>query len=655
MSEQPRSHEQPAPTNPPPPSASSSRIILEAMTELVASHELVRDASGEPIDYRLLDCNGAWERNLGLSRQNAIGRLASEVYGRDPETGLPPYLAEYTAVAESVEPASFETFYAAAGKHYAISIVSPGPGLFVTVTADVTERHRAAEALRAEKERLAVTLRSIGDAVVATDATGRVTEMNLVAEALTGYSAGEAVGRPLAEVFRIVNEETRAPALNPVDRVLAEGVVVGLANHTALVARDGCERPIADSAAPIRGASGSVEGVVLVFRDQTHEKELQAQLMQSDRLASVGLLAAGVAHEVNNPLAYLLASLAFAEGELARVKERCPAFCLEEAAAALADARDGAERVRHVVSDLKTFSRASDEASAELDVAGVLDAAVNMAWTELKYRARVVREYAEVPLVRANESRLGQVFLNLLVNASQAMEKGRSQTNEVRLAIGLAPGGEVMVEVRDTGCGIPKAVLPRIFDPFFTTKGAGAGTGLGLSICRNIVRGLGGSISVESEQGRGATFRILLPPGPPAPSAHPSPPPASAHVAPTGRRGRVLAVDDEAAIGVSIRRILRADHDVEVVTDARVALARLTAGEPFDVVLCDLMMPGMTGMELHAALNAQRPEVLSRMVFLTGGAFTPEASEFLGRVPNARLDKPFDAATLRALVRALLG
>lgn len=380
-------------------------------------------------------------------------------------------------------------------------------------------------------------------------------------------------------------------------------------------------------------------------------RKMQEQLVMSDRLASMGMLAAGVAHEINNPLAAVIANLDLAAQTIAETAARLGiAEQLREVREELRDARDAAGRIGHIVRDLKIFSRPNtDEARREIvDVQRVMDSTLRMAWNEIRHRARLVKSYGEVPRVEANESRLGQVFLNLVVNAAQAIREGRAQSNEIRIATCTGAQGQAVIEVSDTGPGMPPEILAKIFTPFFTTKPAGLGTGLGLSICQRIVTELGGSIDVESEVGKGATFRVSLPGARAAMAEEPKDAPLSVPTA--HRRGTILVVDDEPMIAKAIERMLSAEHDVTILGSAEVALQAITSGARFDVILCDLMMPQMTGMDLHAALARAVPEQADRMVFLTGGAFSSRARAFVEQVPNPCIEKPFDPVRLRALI-----
>jgi signal transduction histidine kinase/CheY-like chemotaxis protein len=376
-------------------------------------------------------------------------------------------------------------------------------------------------------------------------------------------------------------------------------------------------------------------------------EESKGRLILADRMASVGTLASGVAHEINNPLAWVMGNLEFLADELPALFAGLPRERRAELEDVLAQTKDGADRVRKIVRDLKLFSRADEEQRGPVDVHAVLELAVNMTRAELKHRAHLVRAYGEVPPVLANEARLGQVFVNLLVNAAQAITEGRFDANEVRLGTHVGADGRVVIEVADTGAGIPDAIRDRIFDPFFTTKQVGIGTGLGLSICHGIVTAAGGEIQVDSTVGKGTIVRVILPAAS-APVAAAAAPSAPAR----GPRGRILVVDDEPQVAAMLQRELAAEHDVEVAASGRAALDRLAEAQSFDVILCDLMMPEVTGMALHAALAERAPHLLPRLAFVTGGAFTPGGRAFLDEVPNPRFEKPVDLQALRAFIHA---
>jgi PAS domain S-box-containing protein len=525
------------------------------------------------------------------------------------------------------------------------------------VAQDVTETKATKQAMHELSESLATTLNSIGDAVIATDTLANVTRMNPVAEQLTGWSLAEARGKPIRDILPLVDHDGQATVESPFDRVLRDGVAMRLPSHTELSRRDGTDIPIGDTCAPIHATDGSVSGAVIVFRDLTPQKTMEMveakcrkQLVFADRMAAVGTLAAGVAHEINNPLSFVVANVDLAIEEIRAIVGGSPAGRMKDLEEMLLEARQGSDRVTKIVRSLKTFSRIQTDRPAVIDLLPVIDVSINMVQNEIRHRARLVKDYGKVPLVEADDTRLGQVFINLLVNAAHAFPVGNSDANEVRIATSTDSSGRAVVEVRDTGSGIPPALLGRIFDPFFTTKPIGVGTGLGLAISHNIVTGMGGEITVESELGRGTTFRVVLPA---SSSLNRTSAAVSRKPMQTSKgmgHAKVLVVDDEPAVGLVIRRIL-ARHEVTVVTTAHDALALLAAGKRFDLILTDLMMPRVSGMELYDELVRLYPEIAARIVFLTGGAFTPEAHAFLDKVRNERMDKPFDAGKLRELTQ----
>jgi PAS domain S-box-containing protein len=392
--------------------------------------------------------------------------------------------------------------------------------------------------------------------------------------------------------------------------------------------------------------NGEIIGATLVARDITEKKQAEAQLVVSDRMASFGLLAASVAHEINNPLAAMMINLELIGRDLASVVGSAEHERLRKE---LEGAREGGRRVTQVVRDLKIFSR-SNETLTRVKLRSVLESTLRMAGNEIRHRARVTTEFGDVPTVDGDESRLGQVFLNLIVNAAQAMSEGDAEKNELRVETTLDDQNRVLVSICDTGCGIPPENTAQIFRPFFTTKPQGIGTGLGLSICARIVRSMGGSIGFESEVGGGTRFWVALPASTRAtvPSWRPV-----AEAGRAGRRGRILIVEDDPMVADVIRRFLTREHDVRVVAQAQEALALITREPCFDVILCDLMLPQMTGEELFAAVSEVQPQQAERIVFMTG-AFTPGARRFLASVKNHRIEKPFDLQALRRLLEDLV-
>ena len=384
---------------------------------------------------------------------------------------------------------------------------------------------------------------------------------------------------------------------------------------------------------------------------RTERKRMQDERLLLDRLVSIGTLAAGVAHEINNPLAYVMGNIDFALDRLSAGSDAAGSIPdLAEVVLALQEAREGTERIRNTARDIKVFCHTDYGAPTSVDVPDVLESAIKMAWNEIRHRARLVKVFAHVPRVDGNANRLAQVFLNLLVNAAQAITEGNAEGNEIRVST-WHESDRVIVEISDSGAGIPEEALGHLFEPFFSTKPAGVGTGLGLSICQGIITDLGGIISVQSRAGLGTTFRVALPAGKLADKVTPTLVPSDIG---KSRRGRILIIDDEPALVRTLQRLLEVEHDVRTSSDARAALQMLASEPTFDVILCDLMMPQMTGIEFHAELCRTAPLMAERVVFLTAGAFTSKARAFFDRVPNRRLEKPFDAKALRTTIHKLV-
>jgi signal transduction histidine kinase len=380
------------------------------------------------------------------------------------------------------------------------------------------------------------------------------------------------------------------------------------------------------------------------------EHAAKQRLAAADRMAALGTLASGIAHEINNPLTYVMANLNLLAGKLAEHRTTAGA---EEMAELVGEALEGAERIRRIVKQAQMVAPVRREERLEtLDLRACLEAALELTDNQIKHRALLVREYSGRPRVRADRGRIEQLLMNLLLNAVQAIPEGRASENRIRVSVRTLPPERVVVEIADSGQGIPTEIQERVFQPFFTTKPVGQGTGLGLAICQGIVAALGGEISFESETGRGTTFRVVLP-STDLPLDEPVPRPRGT-LTPVPVRPRVLVVDGEPAILRVVRQFLEPGHDVTAVSEAAEAQRLIQEGRRFDLVLCELMLPGGAGMNLLEDLSRLRPALAERLLFMTAGAFTPRAREFLEQRKRPCLSKPFDREQLLAQVAAML-
>jgi len=473
-------------------------------------------------------------------------------------------------------------------------------------------------------------------------------------------SAEEALGAHLRQPFQLMLVDWTLPGMSGLDLCRRVRSMQGGEEMVILVIT-GRNRPGDLNAVLDAGASDylskpidpEILGTRLLIAERAIEdaasraaerEDMESRLAFADRMASVGTLAAGVAHELNNPLMYVLSNLYLTREEI-NSREQA------EVRQQLDEAIHGAVRMQNIVRDLKTFSRIDDEQRGNVDVQNVLESSINMCWNEIRHRATLERDFDEIPQVDANESRLGQVFLNLLINAVQAMPEERMRGNHITVRTHTGDDGSAVIEIADNGSGIDPDSMSRVFEPFFTTKAVSKGTGLGLSICRNIIRDAGGTIEAQSELDGGTTFVVRLPASTRAcVSEVTEAPPTSVLDA----RARVIVVDDEPLVGRSIQRALRG-HDVEVFSSGEEAIVRLCSDEPFDVVFCDLMMPDVSGMEVFGRVCERRPEITSRFIFMTGGAFTAQASEFLKETTLPCLEKPFELRQIRELVMERAG
>ena len=600
--------------------------------------------------------NGQMARMLGYSAEEMIGIPMPKFVGGAHRSAAEITVQKHRQGESVIEDS---TLHRKDGSEIWVRVsaapIYDSAGKYIGGLAMITDRtqHRAAEeALRRSEEQYRQIVETTSDGIIQLDHTDMIVFANHPAAEMLGYQPSEVVGKPFSLVT--VPGETEAS-----QTARQRPLGTSASWDGSLRRRDGAEVVVSMTITPIVGRDADRVGRIAVIRDVTERRKLQAQLMVSDRMASVGTMAAGVAHEINNPLAAVLANLDYIAESLVRLSsgDRAPisyaardAWICEEIKPSLDDAREAADRVRFIVRDLKMFSRSpSEERTGPVNVKSIMESSLRMAWNEVRHRARLVKNYGHIPDVDANEARLGQVFLNLIVNAAQALPEGRAEDNEIQVSTRL-DAERVIIEVRDTGAGIPAENRTRIFDAFFTTKGVGEGTGLGLAICYRIVKDIGGDLTVESEMGVGTTFRVSLP----IAKAEATESVATPPVPTAGRRGRILLVDDEVMVIRALTRILSQGNEVVSTLEAKDALARCERGEQFDLILCDLMMPIMTGMELYHELLRVAPEQANRMIFVTGGAFTEKARTFLSETLREHIEKPFSSANLRAIVNRYL-
>ena len=516
----------------------------------------------------------------------------------------------------------------------------------LAIIAIATSLHRRVLQRRTRqlKEQSAASVRALLEAVpdlISVHRDGKVIYCNRAARRLYGFDDTGAEHSDLGE------------RIHPDDRGRVADMMRGARHSDAESAPDVIELRVRDDdgswrLCEVSGVWMELAGATVLVasgRDVTERHQLRAQLLVSDRMASLGTLAAGIAHEINNPLSYVLGNLEVMAEALGKTDRGDPLV------AAIGDATDGAQRVRKIVQGLRTFSRSEEEKRVPLEIPDVLRAAIRLTANEVRHRAQLVCELGATPTVLADDGRLTQVFINLIVNAAHAIPEGRSDENSITVRTRRDELGRAVIEVIDTGRGMTPDVQARVFDPFYTTKKVGEGTGLGLSICHSIITGLGGQISLEGAVGRGAVARVVLPPA--TMTAVAGPRQTEPGMAPLPQRLRVLVVDDEPRVAEMLQRVLRRDHEVVAVSCGRDALDQVQAGVWFDAIVTDVMMPNMTGLELLDELVQLAPEQAKRLILLSGGVFTAETRARLDEIGTLQLEKPTNSNELRRAVMTI--
>ncbi|MDA8162227.1 MAG: PAS domain S-box protein [Desulfobacteraceae bacterium] len=522
--------------------------------------------------------------------------------------------------------------------------------------ADITEKKALEETLFEKNEALTVTLESIGDGVIATDKEGRITLFNRMAQEITGWEQSETAGRPLQEVFNIINEKTGLPCENPVEKVIMSGLIIGLANHTVLITKDGARRAIEDSGAPIRNENGRIIGVVLVFRDVTKKRRTETELLKIERLESIGLLAGGIAHDFNNLLTAILGNVS-----LAKIYAENDPRTLSR----LNAAERASLRAKELAGQLLTFTKGGAPVKGSVHMAGILKESAAFALQGANVTCAF--DIDDMPPVEADPGQLSQVLNNIIINAKQAMPSGgviKITCKKIWVSksdgLPLTPGDYVKISISDEGGGIPWENLKKIFDPYFTTKKEGSGLGLTTSL--SIVKRHNGHISVESQVGKGSTFNIFLP--------------ASCREKTTGKEeqeagrterealdaapqgGRVLVMDDEEAIGELTSEALKslgyepsfAKNGEEAV---KIYQSAMDEERPFNAVIMDLTIAGgMGGKEAVSEILKIDPD--ARVVVSSGYSEDPVMARFGQYGFKAALPKPYKINQLDKVLRNVI-
>ncbi len=506
---------------------------------------------------------------------------------------------------------------------------------------DITDRTQAELALKASNENLRITLDSIGDAVIVTNAKGQITRMNPIAESLTGWTLAEAEGMAIEDVFYVVHEQTRELVPSPVRSAIATGEPVVLANHTILIAKDGAEYQIADSGAPIRDAENNVFGAVLVFRDVTEKRRTEQELLKVKKLESLGVLAGGIAHDFNNLLTGLY-------GNLDLTKMLLPAD--HRAHKYLDVAEKSMERAIRLTDQLLTFAKGGNPIKETVALGDILveTAEFSLHGSQVKLQSNIS---PDLWLVEADKGQISQVISNLVINAQQAMPTGGALTITAENVVRVGKK-YVQIMIQDEGSGIPSQYLDKIFDPYFSTKQKGSG--LGLASSYSIIDKHNGRIHVDSQLNQGTTFTILLP----AIDTPTSRQATDDSVTLANHSAHILVLDDEEIIRETIGGMLQAmGHHVEFAVDGQETIEKYKSSyennHVFDLVITDLTIPGgMSGKEAAQEILKMNPD--AKLIVSSGYAHDPIMADYRAYGFRGIVVKPYQFAKLQVAVQQLL-
>lgn len=527
---------------------------------------------------------------------------------------------------------------------------------------DITERHRTTEQLRVYTSRFISLVENIPGGNLVEDENNHVVYVNEeFCNLFNLHSKNDLIGLDHQKIIEVIKPlfTDSAQFIQSTDQILRARKPV-LREEFQFSEGKILER----NYIPIV-SDGFYRGHYWQYRDTTDSKALETRLRASDRMATVGFLAAGLGHEINNPLTYVLGHLELTKQKLTKFypaiektenREELQ-LVRDELGNSLESSREGCDRISRIVKDLKTFSTHRESEVEEASIIDVLELSIRMADNEIKHRALVVRDYEIIPIVMSDRSKLGQVFLNLLINAAQSIPIGNVNSNKITIRTRVEKDSGILVEVVDTGEGIPEKYIKNIFEPFFTTKISTVGTGLGLSICRNIIESIGGRLDVTSEVGEGTCFSVRIPA---IGLSEFSSKGAEKEVLRPDRGHavkRIVVIDDEEMICEVFESVLGKDYDVKAYHNGKLALNDLLrddAWRAYDLIICDLMMPEMTGIEFFETLGKVDPDLSKKTIFMTGGAFTEQARLFLNQFKKEQiLEKPFNFNRLKKLLRSM--
>jgi PAS domain S-box-containing protein len=609
------------------------------------ANDLLAVASTE--DY-FLKVNPVWVKLLGYSAEELLSRPFIEfVHPEDKERTVRELgrLEDRDGYAAR----NFVNRYLSADGEVVFlewqSNVPMGDGVVYALARDVSDRMRALERLREREERIARQERFLALAEeTARFGTWRLDiserELTWSDEMYRIHGVDRATFNPSVDRAENAYRE-RAYVQDAISNCIAHGTPFDI--ETELEHPDGARRLLRTRGRAELDDKGKPRAVIGVVQDMTEERELVRRLSDSERLASVGTLAAGIAHEINNPLQFMVTNLEFAQQEIDELSGGSPQGAMKTLLEVIDETMDGARRVGRIVRGLQAFARPDPGVDEVVALSGVLDAAIKLSRHELDHRAELVLDTRTSAKVRGSETELTQVVVNLLVNAAQALDGSDADAGRIALRV-EHDDTHVAIEIEDNGPGIAPADRPRIFDPFFTTKPVGVGTGLGLAICHGIVARHGGELSVESQPGR-TVFRLALP-------LEEATDDTREH-APARPRKTIVLIDDDERLLRSFSRLLGMTYDVLTATSASEALQLLrTSPAPF-AILCDVMMPEGTGVHFLEALQNDLPHLEQRLLFLTGGAFTPATRKLVEETQRPVLSKPIDHETLEVALADL--